>query len=460
MVDEQMTDDLRAVLKNAAGHAPPPGRDLLERVESRYRGRRRRRMAGAATMAVVVGATGVLGASLLLGGDGYGKPRPASKPTAGPLKPTTPGPVVQLEKTAPQAFRTLPKRLPNGQDFHPDQMLEDGTVLGTTWSSFELTDRIWVYDLAKNKARAVTDVTMPRGQKWFANDLTTADGQVVWTMTYHGDKSSFEEPGFEKLELWTAPLAGGAARKVTSITAAQKPLDQGTSTSDELALDGGEAVWATTAGVLTVPLTGGKPRLLPGTKGYQILSWPWIGTPGRGTKGPKVGEVMFKELRNVRTGERRTATTARFNGAWTCGLVWCFGGMASGVTYHGTQGQRIQRRDGKEGRVLPESDVKLMFSGQTFLDRYILYRPRPAQTGRTPVRPRPGQKGRTPTQLNRSKPSNHMLYDLQTGRLLDTGVRQPSSGSMPGLLASPNSRIMMLTGEDGATILLDLSKVG
>ncbi|MFC9977984.1 hypothetical protein ACFVH6_44465 [Spirillospora sp. NPDC127200] len=433
MVDDPMTDDLRAVLKNAAGYAPPPDNELLARVETRYRGRRRRRMAGtAATVAVVVGATGVLGAALRPGGDDA--PRPASKPTAGPLKPATPGPVVELEKTAPQAFRKLPAKLPNGRGFHPVQMLDDRTVLGTTWSSFELTDRIWTYDLTTGRARLVTTLTIPRGPKWYANSITAGDGQVAWTMNRSNGGAEFE-PTFDRIELWTAPLAGGAPRKVTSIAVAQSPL-QGDTTSAELAVSGGEANWATPAGVLTVPLTGGTPRLLPGTKGYQILSWPWIGTPGRGRTGPKLGEVLYKDLRNVRTGERRTATTAKVKGAWSCGLVWCLGGPASGVTYQGTPGLMVQRRDGKEGRTLPAGRGVGPLPGVTFLDRYILYRP------------------------SRDRSRNHLLYDLRTGRLLDTGMRDPGSGPVPGLLASPGSGILSLPGEDGARTLLDLSKVG
>ncbi|MGI5166540.1 hypothetical protein ACQEU3_19515 [Spirillospora sp. CA-253888] len=429
MVDERMADDLRAVLKNAAGDAPAPDRDLLERVETRYRGRRRRRMAGtAATVAVVVGATGVLGAALLPGGDDA--PRPASKPVAGPLKPSMPGPVVQLKKTAPQAFRTLPKNLPNGREFNPDQLLDDGTVLGTTWSSFELTDRIWAYDPATGKARVVTMLTMPRGQKWFANSITAGDGQVVWTMNYESGVD-----GSEKIELWTAPLAGGKARKVTQISGAQNPL-RGAVTSKSLAVSGGEAAWATPDGVVTVPLTGGTPRLVPGTRGYQILSWPWVGTPGRGEQGAKLGEVLFKDLRNLRTGERRTAATARFKGAWFCGLVWCVGSEAAGVVYQGSPGQMVQRRDGKEGRALPANQAGGLFAGEIFLDRYVLYN------------------------AKRKHPRNHMLYDLQTGRLLDTGIREATSGTMPGLLASPGDRVVSLPGKGGTTVLLDLSKVG
>ncbi|WP_067491216.1 hypothetical protein [Actinomadura hibisca] len=432
MVDEQMTDDLRAVFKDAAGHAPAPDHGLLERVETRYRGRRRRRAAGvtAAAVALAVGATGVLGASLRPGGGDA--PRPASKPVPGPLKPSKPGPVVDLRKTAPQAFRTLPKNLPNGREFQGVQVLDDGQVLGVTWSSFEMTDRIWVYDLAKGKARVVTTIKLPRGQKWFANAMAAGDGQVAWTM-----HRSTDEADPEQIELWTAPLAGGEARRVTSIAPDQSPLQD--AVTSELVVAGGEAAWAVPAGVLTVPLAGGKPRVLPGTKGHQIVSWPWIGTPGKGPNGDRAGTVVFKDLRNLRTGERRTATTTPFKGTWTCGLEWCVGGPASGVTYTGPVGQTVQRRDGRDGRALPTDTTGSLLSlmdGKILFNRYIVYGP--------------GRRG----------PHNYTLYDLRTGRLLDTGVRTLSGGKVPGLLASPGDAVLSLPVKGDGTVLLDLSKVG
>jgi hypothetical protein len=125
--------------------------------------------------------------------------------------------------------------------------------------------------------------------------------------------------------------------------------------------------------------------------------------------------VAFKDLRNVRTGERRGAEVGP--GRWTCGLTWC----ARTVD----RGQVLSRRDGSDCRLL------LGDAGPTIpqiaLGRFV------------PI------SGRKTIQL----------YDLRSGRLADLGApRKPHSFQPVGF----DDRLFLVDRADGY-LLVDLTAI-
>ncbi|MFA1543054.1 hypothetical protein [Actinomadura monticuli] len=402
-----MTDDLdralRGTLSTAAREAPAVPPELLERVEAGHRRMRRRRAtaAGLAVAAVIAG-TGAAGAVVRSGGEA------APVATAGKLKPVTRadlGTPVKVRERWPDAVRSLPGRLPNGRGLHPVELLDDGTLVGATWSSLQRPDRLWSYDLGAGRASAITDIVVPRGSKIFASDITVGGDRVVWWLSYRVD-------GRDTVEIWGAPLRGGAARKLAGMRGAEVST---------LLIDGATIVWGMGDGVYRMPLSGGEPAKIPGTDGFGIVSWPWIGSPVR--DGARSGDITYRSLRNVRTGERRNARLAPFRGTWSCSVTWCAANRPD-------VGTAVQRRDGKAGRLLTAQQAGPPAS--VIYGRFLPYFPAGPST------------------------KTHVLYDVETGTLLDTGIRRHNE--VMGRGKNDRDPRFFLTGKD-VTTLLDLSKI-
>ncbi|MFC5749225.1 hypothetical protein [Actinomadura rugatobispora] len=403
MTDE-MREALKGTLKAASLNAPEVAPDLLDRLADRHRARRRRR-ATSAVAAVAAVAVAAGGTTLVLRPGGDAGPEPLKRPT--PLTTATlPKPVPVPEG----AVRTLPKTLPNGREYRPKVALSGTALLVSTESSLQVTDRLWVYDLRTRAATKVTDVVVPSGSKIYASYFAVGDGQVAWWLQRRSGARMMTE-------IWTAPLAGGTARKVLALDAAS---DEGRSIG-RLVVGAGKIRWgpndfmpqAGTA-VYEAPLTGGRAQRIPGTEGSRILAWPWVGTPG-GTSG-RVDEASFKRLRNMDTGETRDAELPKGKASWTCGITWCLGGQAAGVTYTGgAPDSYALRRDGKAGHVFKMRDLDLFPGADPLYDRFLPQLVAATSQGKKLAR-------------------NAMLYDLATEKLIDLGPNK--GGAVPGTIAN------------------------
>jgi hypothetical protein len=415
-VSDDLDRALRGTLATAAQEAPSVRPELLDRVEAVRRGRRRRKMAAAALgTAVVVGGAGVFGTQF---GTGTGDDT-VPVAAAGALKPVARadlGAPVKVREKWPDAVRKLPARLPNGSRLQPVALLDGDVLVGTTESSLQRPDRLWSYDLGARRAKVITNIVIPRGSKIFASDFAVGGGQVVWWLSYRVD-------GRDTVEIWGAPVAGGTAHKIVGMPGAEVST---------LLIDGDDIVWGMSDGVYKVPLTGGAPAKIPGTEGFGIVSWPWIGSPA--PYETKLGYVQYRTLKNVRTGERREARLAPFKGAWTCDVTWCVGGPASGVRYDGGMPPvAVQSRDGKAGRTLPDKGDVLAPATSVVYGRFLPYYPDGPVT------------------------KTHFLYDIQTRKVLDTGIRR--DGEVLGARTNRRDPQSFLT-DDGGTTLVDFSKIG
>jgi hypothetical protein len=336
---------------------------------------------------------------------GGGEPAGSPTATAGPPRAVKLPKATPVEKLWPQATIKLPAKLPNGRMYAPEVFVDDHTLLASTRSSFEKTDALWLYDIATRRLKLSTRVTTPANATTFASHFTGGDGHVAWW-------TGRRENGETVAEIWSAPLRGGQSRKITAMSAG-KDEDGGI---ERLVIAGGKAIWSLSTfspgargGIFTAPITGGEPAKIPGSDGYHIVDWPWVGTPGYRANSPD--QVAFKDLRNIETGERRTATVGP--GRWICGLTWCEGGTA------GPRGTALVRRDGSGGRLLPG------VGGSPFsdiaLDRFVVVLRETIQ-----------------------------LYDLRGGRLADLG--SPGEAGSYRIL-SPGARLYWVDRADGFLVV-------
>ncbi|MEU6712791.1 hypothetical protein ABZ897_15025 [Nonomuraea sp. NPDC046802] len=399
-----MTNDLEkslaAEFASAARHAPRPVPDLRERIEHGHRRRRRRGVALYAAAAVVVLSAGVpftvdavTPANL---------PDVAERPTPAPDR-TFP----LIEQVWPKAVRTIPKKLPNGRPFQPELFMNQDTVLARTLKdgNVDKMDGLWAYDLVSGQARRLVQVTPPPKTVVTAPFILTGGGRLAW-WTVH------KRQGRPIVNIWTAPASGGAQRKVTSF--AGVPRFGGI----DMQIVGDLAVWSLWGkkGVYQVPLSGGTPRLLPGSEGNSLVSWPWAGDPGAG-RGPGQKEVIFGNLRNLQTGEQRRAKAGPRAG---CHVTWC------------VWDRTALRRDGTVARELPGMSQGALPA----LDRFLLL----LQVGAE------------------RRLTGQVLYDLSTGRAGALGVRPTKKGLAAATLDYRSPGLLSFE-RNGQLVVVDLTAI-
>ncbi|MGV9308633.1 TolB family protein [Nonomuraea sp. NPDC003727] len=411
-----LEETLRSTLGHAAERAPRRLGALATQVEARHRQRRRRTQAAlvAAAVAVLAGGT-----TFVLTGPGpaaptLGNPRAtvsAEVATPAPADRALPEPV---EKVWPQAVHKLPARLPDGSRFQPVAFIDDRTVLVETQASFEKADALFAYDLETREARRLTDVPTPEGTVLFASDFTIGDGHIVW---WTANKEGVAQ-------LWSVPVTGGNAKLVAERKATVPTEERDNDAAlDPPAVANGRITFSfRSGGVFRVSLDGGTTEPVPDAERLHVLKGPWIG-PG-GWYGPDEG-VRFGEIRNVETGETRTAVTRPGERDVRCGVTSCMGLRAGGREAF------VRLRDGSEERELP--------GGFTF--------------HRLPAR------DRFHTALAGDANARGMaLHDLATGTAADLGIRMGKDNSIASPQPALDERLMAYPVGD-EIVVLDLSKI-
>ncbi|GAA3396651.1 hypothetical protein [Cryptosporangium minutisporangium] len=338
-----LEEDLSRLFRQVAGSASAPGAELVRDVERRYTRRRGTLTALVAGVAVLVVLVGGMGAVRVVGDD----PRPSK-----PITPAADGPVTEVW---PTALRRVPLTLPNGKQYSFAGLLPDGRFVVSTLGGFEKIDALWVWDPDAGTAeKVVTLADRPEGRA-FTQRILVDDDWVVWSIDYLDADSNARAS-----EVWAMPVTTLAPKRVAEWSGknVRGPFD--------LALTDGVVRWRSLDGIGEVPLSGGTPRVLPGTQGYGVVSWPWIGSPPPLTRESQ-GKMVYGTQRNLVTGERRVAktpTAKNFDGS--CSVTWC--------VYRGKQ-YTSSRFDGSDRRTYSDVLESPGMDGGIIRDRYLLLQP-------------------------------------------------------------------------------------
>ncbi|MGA5761317.1 TolB family protein [Nonomuraea bangladeshensis] len=321
----ELEDKLSHVFAGAAQRAPQAPAGLLATVKTRHRRRRARTAAVYAATAVVLVAGGVGTAVSGLGASA--EPQPAVSAT-GEAEPQADKIPPRVEKVWPQAVHKIPAKLPDGRTYYPQLLLDDRTLLVMTGVNDGKRQFLWSYDLGTGRPRKIAEIPPTKGSAIFADGVAAGGGNIVWW-------ASHKEAGSPRVaRIWTVPAAGGRPRPVTDVPLGNV-MKQGH--INGLAVTGSDVVFAyEKGGVYRVPLSGGSPQPVKGAERHHILQWPWVGVHH--------GKSTFRELLNVETGERRDAVI-KADEEVRCGLERCAG---VAVRYKTVKVERPRDRSGKE----------------------------------------------------------------------------------------------------------------
>lgn len=360
-----LEDLLRETLDGMAREEePPPAARFLSRLPKAAK--RPSRVIPLVTAAVVVVL--VIVSTLVI--------RQLSPRDSRPPEPADSARPVPVEKLWPGAVHSLPKKLRNGLSFRPQLFVDARTLLVSTGKGNSADPAVlWTYDVASGRASRLL-APRPPAKTDYTSPVVTGSGRLVWyTVSWGKVKGA--------LDIWAAPVGGGAAKRVTTIRQTMKYGD-----IDVLAVVGDKVVWSRghEGGIYEAPLSGGEPRSVPGTERLHLLQWPWAARGTRLGEDPTDSLPSFERLVNVLTGDERTASER----ASACSLTWCLN--------REPRESRARRRDGSAGHLLPG---ELLWPRPPALDRFVMLRPR----GQVDA------EGRL------------YLHDLATRRTGDLGVR-------------------------------------
>ncbi|GAA0945379.1 hypothetical protein [Actinocorallia libanotica] len=427
---ENLEETLNRTLERHAEKAPAPASDLIDRVETRYRKRRRVRTTGAAAaMALVLSGTAFGmwsdggGPTTLLESSGTSTQalsRPGQK-AEDPFE-TTP-----IEKLWPEAVHQVPARLQDGTEITPQALIDARTVLVSAWASFEKASALYAYDLATGKAEKITDVVTPKGTWLFASGFTVGDGKILWQTT-SADRMT---------TIWSVPVEGGTPVAAVENIPAEAvgpagsvkdgatavPVEPSPSGVAGLGVFGGRVYWSGSPnGVYTAPLTGGSAELVAGTEKERLVRWPWAGrSVSDRTQGGDKTKTIRWELRNLETGEKKPVFSAPGGTDWNCWITWC-----SSVTENA-----LTTRDGSQMTDLPGH---LLDRGVVALDRFVLS-----------------------VDGSRNKASV-MVNDLQEGRTGSIALTPTDGGVSYSVLRGAGSRMYATPTADGH-VIVDLEAI-
>ncbi|WP_106402918.1 hypothetical protein [Actinocorallia populi] len=324
---ENLEGALNRALERHAAKAPAPASDLFERVETRYRRRRRVRTTGAAAaMALVLSGTAFGmwshdgGSAVLLE-----SPSPGAQPLSRPgQKAESPFRATPVEKLWPEAVHRIPARLRDGTEIMPQTLIDERTVLVNSWGGFEKPSVLYAYDLPTGEATRITDVVTPKNTQIFASGFTVGEGRIFWHTTSTDLTST----------IWSVPVKGGTAVVTVERTPAAAPFEGGAMTAGQipggqigdLTVSGGKLYWSRSGGgVYTAPVAGGPAEPVPGTEEEMLVQWPWVGGLASDSRQDR-GRINGRDLRNLETGEKKTAAFSPGEENWDCGITWCLAG--------------------------------------------------------------------------------------------------------------------------------------
>lgn len=219
-------------------------------------------------------------------------------PPADPGPDPTPAPLAVAWPTAVTA--ALAAQLPDGADYRPALFLDARTSVGTAQTPDGKGLRLLVQP-GNRVLRTLAAAENPSFQT-----VAAGEGSLAW----------FERTDSGGLRLWTAPLAGGAARQVTADVGRVRTARAST----DLIIADGRARWVAagkgdTTEVREVDLTTSKTRTYPEQGSWRLVDKDTLVDGVTDTRGAT-------RLRDLTTGtDRSIASTDR--AATDCGPSWC-----------------------------------------------------------------------------------------------------------------------------------------
>lgn len=420
-------------LTEAAEAAPVPPVDLIQTVDTGFRRHRRRRysvVAGIAAFAVITGSAIWAAGTLVPPPEQVSLPPVKVGPTV-ELPTVKPGKQPEVATVWPEAYHTISRTLPDGRKLRPELLVNEHEALATTEAGFEQVDELWIVDLRSHTAHLATRIPKPaQGRTLFASHFAVGSGHVVWW-------DGFARAGRDYTRIWKMRLPGSDPVLVTTVPQGYGSFSP---TGDRIAVHRGVVYFSDGrgGGVYQVPLAGGENRFVRDTKGYQIVSWPWVGKPnGRSCEPGLDGESpcieggaivpakseIFTELWNVETGEKLGVTVPRPGlESFRCTITYC---LAADKAIHeeiafGRDGSRLQKIPGRTG-----------FDLLPMIDRFVT--------------------------IGDSKTVH--LFDLETGQRADLGMKTVGEGPMWGE-GYPDSRMIAWpVNRERAWAIVDLEAV-
>lgn len=324
---------------------------------------------------------------------------PAARPTphVGPFAPP-------VEQVWPNAVHEIPTTAPGNRAFKPDVFVTDRIVVGRGLSR-NRPDSIWSYDVDKRRFTRIARLL--NGFSITNEPVVFGHGYVAWSALVD-----------RNMEIWAVPVTGGVPRRLAAVPATITS-DNVIMGADRLAIADGAVVWSPEeGGVYRLPLKGGQPTLVSGTRGFYLAEWPWAGWPRNDSSVDYPIARSMEHLKNVLTGETRNATPPAGRTSWDgCGVMWCFNGVEA------------WRRDGTARRALPGSAT----SGDLYSGRYVLLHQRDI--------------------AGRGAAAVHDLVTGRTGLLFHTSTRRGDKA--PPTLHPQQGMIWYQTGR-GTQVLLRL----
>jgi hypothetical protein len=404
-----LEDKMSRFLSEAAYRAPQAPAGLIATIKIRHRRRQARTAAVRVAAAVVLVAGGVNTAVSVLGASAEPNPAVSAIGEAEPSADKIPPPI---EKVWQQAVHKITAKLPDGRAYYPQLLLDDHTLLVTTGVRDGKRQFLWSYDLGTGQPRQIAEIPPTKGSAIFAEGVAAGGGNIVWW-------ASYKEAGSPRVaRIWTVPTAGGRPRPVTDVPLGNV-MKQGH--INGLTVTGSDVVFAyEKGGVYRVPLSGGSPQPVKGAERYHILQWPWVGLHH--------GKAIFRELLNVETGERRDAVV-KADEEVRCGVDRCAGVT---VGYKTVKVKPRRNRSGKEikcgTRRCPDT---LRF--RTIVRSFV--RDRDGSHERElPGNVTPGDDAGLERffKVTLRGPGDPVLtlYDADTGRSADLGIRPDAEGTM------------------------------
>jgi hypothetical protein len=424
--------ELGQAIEDETGRIQEAGPDFFAAVDARIRHRRRQRRA--TTAALAVGLAAAVGAGVIAA-PGWRTstvempPTTQLAPVFGPDRLPNFDRLSDVAKVWPNAVRTLPRRLPNGADYVVRAVLPEGRYLILEWRPYSAgftLEHPTVFEPATGALRRLAD---PSAMVGFT--LAGVSGaNAVWVTS---DPETFAD------EIWTAPLAGGPARKLIrlpNVTPDKVFVDGFTIAGDyvmwhaerEVVREGtkvGEKL-----GIFRIPIAGGSVTPVPDTVGFQFTrDYSGFGGVAAIAERPT---ATGGDLLDLATGRRTTWTRAAGTNNWpltSCGLVGCIGAANTGGT-----GPIVWQPDGSGLLKLEKGQLSPTGDGRFLSYRYY------AQTG--------------------TREPSLIVWDRATGRAA-VCYRKPATDARPQPGDDYHLGRSFLTWEaDDGLHVLDLTKIG